>query len=42
MGGEVKPYYETPDCRFYLGDVRSALAGLEPNSVQCVVTSPPY
>jgi len=25
-----------------LGDVRERLAGLEPDSVQCVVTSPPY
>ncbi|MEW6256903.1 MAG: site-specific DNA-methyltransferase [Pseudomonadota bacterium] len=27
---------------FWLGDVRAALAAMEPDSVDCVVTSPPY
>lgn len=38
----MKPYYEAPDTRFYLGDVREVLRQLPAASVQCVVTSPPY
>ncbi len=30
------------DCTLIIGDVREALGGLDDNSVQCVVTSPPY
>jgi site-specific DNA-methyltransferase (adenine-specific) len=31
-----------PTSRLLVGDVRACLASLEPDSVQCVVTSPPY
>lgn len=36
------PYVNDPDFRLYVGDVREVLAELEPGSVDCCVTSPPY
>jgi DNA modification methylase len=41
-GARRQPYLADPDFRLYLGDVREVLAELEPESVDCVVTSPPY
>jgi DNA modification methylase len=38
----VKPYYEEPRARLYVGDCREALASMPAESVQCCVTSPPY
>jgi DNA modification methylase len=35
-------YLEDADLTLYQGDVSEILAGLEPESVHCVVTSPPY
>lgn len=35
-------YYSTPEATLYIGDVRDVLRELEPESVQTVVTSPPY
>ena len=37
-----KPYYDTPKLTIYQGDCREILPQLEAESVQCVVTSPPY
>ena len=44
MTGEswMTPYYDDGQVRFLLGDVRDALRELPDESVQCVVTSPPY
>ena len=36
------PYVSDPDFTLYVGDVRDVLRELEPESVDCVVTSPPY
>ena len=42
-GGEaVRTYYDDGQVRFLLGDLRDALRELPDESVQCVVTSPPY
>jgi len=38
----LKPYYSDGQATIYLGDAREVLAGLTPESIQCVVTSPPY
>lgn len=41
----IIPFWQTTDKRtvkLYQGDVRHVLNRLRPNSVQCVVTSPPY
>jgi len=38
----MTPYYSAPDTTMYVGDVLDALAALPDESVQCVVTSPPY
>lgn len=40
----MKPTWATSDgsVRLFLGDSRTTLASLEPKSVQCCVTSPPY
>lgn len=35
-------FYQDPCVRLYQGDCRQVLAELEPNSVQVVITSPPY
>ncbi len=39
---ERAPYVQDTDFTLYVGDVREVLAGLPDESVQCVVTSPPY
>ncbi len=39
---ERAPYVQDTDFVLYVGDVREMLAGLPDESVQCVVTSPPY
>jgi DNA modification methylase len=38
----MEPFVSDPDFTLYVGDVREVLAGLPDESVQCVVTSPPY
>lgn len=38
----MKAYYEDPLATLYLGDCRDVLRELPAESVQCVVTSPPY
>jgi len=35
-------HYGDPMLTVYVGDAREVMAGMEPASVQCVVTSPPY
>ena len=37
-----RPLVSDPDFTLYVGDVLEVLAGLEDESVHCVVTSPPY
>ncbi|KKK90038.1 hypothetical protein LCGC14_2727080, partial [marine sediment metagenome] len=37
-----EPVRDAAGVRIYCGEVRRLLAGLEDESVQCVVTSPPY
>lgn len=39
---ESKTFYDRDGVTLYQGDCREALRGLPPESVQCVVTSPPY
>lgn len=41
-GGGVKPYYDDPGMTLYHGDVLDVLRELPDESVQCVITSPPY
>lgn len=36
------PHYSDDWLTVYAGDCRDVMAGMEPDSVQCVVTSPPY
>ena len=36
------PYYQAGGVTLYHGDCRQAIEGLEPNSVDAVVTDPPY
>ena len=38
----MKPYYEDSQCTVFNGDCREVLAEMEPDSVDCCVTSPPY
>lgn len=38
----MKSYYEDESVTLYLGDALATLAGMESESVHCVVTSPPY
>jgi DNA modification methylase len=38
----VTPYFADEHLTVYLGDCREAMAQMEPESVHCVVTSPPY
>ena len=38
----MKPYYADDWLTVYLGDCREVMATMEPESVHCVVTSPPY
>ena len=38
----LAPFIDDPDFRLYVGDVRELVGGLEPGSIDCVVTSPPY
>jgi len=38
----IKPYYQDNYCTQFAGHVLNVLLELEPESVQCVVTSPPY
>jgi DNA modification methylase len=38
----VNPLVSDPDFTLHVGDVRDVLRELEPESVHCVVTSPPY
>jgi len=38
----VNPYYADDWLTVYLGDCREVMAAMEPESVHCVVTSPPY
>lgn len=43
MSGDYRePYYDTGQTAVYLGDVRDVLRALPAESVNCVVTSPPY
>jgi DNA modification methylase len=41
-GVELTPYYADTWLTVYEGDCRSVMAEMEPESVHCVVTSPPY
>src|SRR4051812_5720986 len=36
------PHYSDAHTTIWLGDAREALAAMEPDSVDCVITSPPY
>jgi site-specific DNA-methyltransferase (cytosine-N4-specific) len=38
----VTPYYADPSLTVHIGDCRAVMADMEPESVHCVVTSPPY
>ncbi len=38
----MTPYYDDGQAAFYLGDVREVLVTLPSESVNCIVTSPPY
>lgn len=38
----MKPYYDMGNVTLYNGDCRDVLGGMDAESVQCVVTSPPY
>ena len=38
----MKPYYQDNSCTLYQGDVLNVLKSMKSDSVQCVVTSPPY
>ena len=38
----MKPYYEREGCRLYMGDTLDVLREIPDDSIQCVVTSPPY
>ncbi len=38
----MKPEWSNGVVDIYLGDARDVLSSLEPESVHCVVTSPPY
>ena len=38
----IKPYYETDNGRLYHGDCLDIMREMESDTVQCVVTSPPY
>jgi DNA modification methylase len=38
----MKPHYADDWLTVYLGDARAVMAEMEPESVNCVVTSPPY
>jgi DNA modification methylase len=38
----VTPYLQDPDFTLHLGDVREVLPTLEPESVDCALTSPPF
>src|SRR4029453_6791616 len=38
----MTPYYVDPWLTVYQGDCREVMATMEPESVHCVVTSPPY
>lgn len=38
----MTPLIDDPDFTLYVGDVRDVLRELEPESVHCTVTSPPY
>lgn len=42
MSAAAEPFYADEAVTIYAGDCRDILAALEPESVQCVVTSPPY
>lgn len=42
MAVVVRPYYEDGAATLYLGDCMEALTSLPDESVQCIVTSPPY
>lgn len=38
----TQPYYQDEDVTLYLGDSREVLAGLERDSIDLIVTDPPY
>ena len=38
----IEPRYQSERVTLYLGDVMEVLASMAAESVQCVVTSPPY
>ena len=38
----MEPYYQTKNCTIFNGDCRTILAELETNSVDAIVTDPPY
>ncbi len=38
----MEPYYQTKNCTIFNGDCRTILAELEANSVDSIVTDPPY
>lgn len=40
--GGMRPFYEEPRARLFVGDARAVLAEMPAESVQCCVTSPPY
>ena len=38
----MTPYYADAWLTVYQGDCRAVMAGMEPESVHCVITGPPY
>ena len=42
MSGLPAPYYQDADCTLYLGDCRDVLPRLEPESIDLLLTDPPY
>lgn len=42
MAESVEPFHDDGQVTLYQGDVRAVLRGMDPESVNCVITSPPY
>ncbi len=42
MGGDVNLFYDESAVQVWHGDARDVLQRLDPESVHCCITSPPY